>query len=330
MAPLVRWWSGCVWRRLPFCLTICAGPLLGRETGRRALWDRESWRIWSGIFAWPGKKVCPFVRIRAWLWCFCGWAKEVHITGGSLRGAVDEGIRRGYVNGRLRCSVVADPLRRENTGDNTPAVLHVEVVEGDEFTLTLAPKGFGSENMSAMRMFTPAATREDMEDWIASCVDTAGSNPCPPVIVGVGIGGTIEQCALEAKKALLMPMDQPNPDPYYADMEEKTLEKINALGIGPQGMGGRITALGVHIRPTATHIAGLPCVVNMSCHVTRTPRGNSETEEINMLLERTTLLEVDIPGLIRLPGGGKPRREWELSQKNLLHNGKISAIILDS
>jgi len=195
--------------------------------------------------------------------------QEVHITGGSLRDAVDLGVHNGYLNGALRCSVVEDPLRRVNTGDNTPAVLHVELVEGDAFRVTIAPKGFGSENMSAMKMFTPAATREDVEDWIAACVDTAGSNPCPPVIVGVGIGGTIEQCALEAKKALLSPMDAPNPDPYYAAMEEKTLEKINRLGIGPQGMGGRVTALGVHIRPYPTHIAGLPCVVNMSCHVTR-------------------------------------------------------------
>lgn len=204
---------------------------------------------------------------------FLTLGQEVHVVGGSLREAIDEGVRRGYVNGHLRCSVVADPLRRQNTGDNTPAVLHVDIVEGDVFQITVAPKGFGSENMSAMKLFTPAATRQDIEDWIASCMDRAGSNPCPPVIVGVGIGGTIEQCALEAKKALLMPMDQPNPDPYYADMEEKTLEKINALGIGPQGMGGRITALGVHIRPTATHIAGLPCVVNMSCHVTRHAAG---------------------------------------------------------
>ena len=200
---------------------------------------------------------------------FLEMGQEVHITGGSLREAVNQGVRNGYLNGKLRCSVVGDPLRRVNTDDNTPAVLHVEIVEGDGFRVTVAPKGFGSENMSAMKMFTPAATRENIEDWIASCVDAAGSNPCPPVIVGVGIGGTIEQCALEAKKALLSPMDSPNRDPYYADMEEKTLEKINCLGIGPQGMGGRVTALGVHIRPTATHIAGLPCVVNMSCHVTR-------------------------------------------------------------
>ena len=200
---------------------------------------------------------------------FLELGQEVHITGGSLRDAVNLGVHDGYLNGALRCSVVEDPLRRVNTGDNTPAVLHVEIVEGDAFRVTVAPKGFGSENMSAMKMFTPAASREDIEDWIVSCVNTAGSNPCPPVIVGVGIGGTIEQCALEAKKALLAPMDAPNSDPFYADMEEKTLEKINRLGIGPQGMGGRVTALGVHIRPYPTHIAGLPCVVNMSCHVTR-------------------------------------------------------------
>ena len=200
---------------------------------------------------------------------FLELGQEVHITGGSLRDAVNLGVHDGYLNGALRCSVVEDPLRRVNTGDNTPAVLHVEIVEGDAVRVTVAPKGFGSENMSAMKMFTPAASREDIEDWIVSCVNTAGSNPCPPVIVGVGIGGTIEQCALEAKKALLAPMDAPNSDPFYADMEEKTLEKINRLGIGPQGMGGRVTALGVHIRPYPTHIAGLPCVVNMSCHVTR-------------------------------------------------------------
>ncbi len=200
---------------------------------------------------------------------FLELGQEVHITGGSLRDAVNLGVHDGYLNGALRCSVVEDPFRRVNTGDNTPAVLHVEIVEGDAFRVTVAPKGFGSENMSAMKMFTPAASREDIEDWIVSCVNTAGSNPCPPVIVGVGIGGTIEQCALEAKKALLAPMDAPNEDPFYADMEEKTLEKINRLGIGPQGMGGRVTALGVHIRPYPTHIAGLPCVVNMSCHVTR-------------------------------------------------------------
>lgn len=199
--------------------------------------------------------------------------QEVHITGGSLNDAIHLGVHNGYLNGFLRCSVVGDPLRRQNTGDNTPAVIHTTIVPGDGFHITVAPKGFGSENMSAMRMFTPAASWQDIEDWIVSIVSTAGSNPCPPVIVGVGLGGTIEQCALEAKKALMMPMDTPNPDEFYEEKEQTLLEHINRLGIGPQGMGGRITALAVRIRPYATHIAGLPCVVNMSCHVTRHASG---------------------------------------------------------
>lgn len=199
--------------------------------------------------------------------------QEVHITGGSLNDAIHLGVHNGYLNGFLRCSVVGDPLRRQNTGDNTPAVIHTTIVPGDGFHITVAPKGFGSENMSAMRMFTPAASWQDIEDWIVSSVSTAGSNPCPPVIVGVGLGGTIEQCALEAKKALMMPMDTPNPDEFYGEKEQALLEHINRLGIGPQGMGGRITALAVRIRPFATHIAGLPCVVNMSCHVTRHASG---------------------------------------------------------
>lgn len=199
--------------------------------------------------------------------------QEVHITGGSLNDAIHLGVHNGYLNGFLRCSVVGDPLRRQNTGDNTPAVIHTTIVPGDGFHITVAPKGFGSENMSAMRMFTPAASWQNIEDWIVSSVSTAGSNPCPPVIVGVGLGGTIEQCALEAKKALMMPMDTPNPDEFYGEKEQALLEHINRLGIGPQGMGGRITALAVRIRPYATHIAGLPCVVNMSCHVTRHASG---------------------------------------------------------
>lgn len=204
---------------------------------------------------------------------FLTLGQEVHITGGSLTDAVNLGVHNGYLNGFLRCSVVGDPLRRENTGDNTPAVLHTEIVPGDGFEITVAPKGFGSENMSAMKMFTPAATWQNIEDWIVESVSTAGSNPCPPVVVGVGLGGTIEKCALEAKKALLMPMDQPNPDAFYGEKEAALLTYINRLGIGPQGMGGRTTALAVHIRPSATHIAGLPCVVNMSCHATRHASG---------------------------------------------------------
>ena len=204
---------------------------------------------------------------------FLTLGQEVHITGGSLTDAVNLGVHNGYLNGFLRCSVVGDPLRRENTGDNTPAVLHTEIVPGDGFEITVAPKGFGSENMSAMKMFTPAATWQNIEDWIVESVSTAGSNPCPPVVVGVGLGGTIEKCALEAKKALLMPMDRPNPDAFYGEKEAALLTHINRLGIGPQGMGGRTTALAVHIRPSATHIAGLPCVVNMSCHATRHASG---------------------------------------------------------
>ncbi len=200
---------------------------------------------------------------------FLSLGQQVHVVDGDLYEAIHQGVRDGYLKGHLRCSVVSDPLRRENTGDNTPAVIHTTVVPGDKITITLAPKGFGSENMSAMKLFTPSATWEDIAAWIVSCVAGAGSNPCPPVVVGVGLGGTIEQCALEAKKALLMPVDVPNPDPFYGEKEAELLRKINGLGIGPQGMGGRITALGVHIRPYATHIAGLPCVVNMSCHATR-------------------------------------------------------------
>jgi len=200
---------------------------------------------------------------------FAEVGQEAHITGGLLEDAVNEGVRRGYVNGYLRKSVVADPLRRVNTDDNTPAVLHIRLVAGDRLTLTVAPKGFGSENMSAMRMFLPSCSRAEIEDYIAEVIRTAGSNPCPPVVVGVGLGGTAEKAALLAKQALTRPVDRRNPDPYYAEMERSTLEKINRLGIGPQGFGGRTTALAVQIETYPTHIAGLPCVVNVGCHVTR-------------------------------------------------------------
>lgn len=220
-------------------------------------------------FTMAREKGLPICQDTGMAVVFLEVGQEVHITGGSLNDAVGEGVRRGYVNGALRCSVVSDPLRRVNTGDNTPAVIHTEMVPGDRITITLAPKGFGSENMSAMKMFTPAASWEDIRDYIVSWVETAGSNPCPPIVLGVGLGGTMEQCALEAKKALLMPVDEPNPDPFYGEKERELLDRINDLGIGPQGMGGRITALSVHIRPYATHIAGLPCAINMSCHATR-------------------------------------------------------------
>lgn len=200
---------------------------------------------------------------------FADIGQEVHITGGLFDDAVNEGVRRGYLNGYLRKSVVGDPLRRENTGDNTPAILHTRFVGGDRLHLTVAPKGFGSENMSAMRLFLPSDKIETIEDFIVDSVSKAGSNPCPPVVVGVGIGGTIEKAALISKRALLRDLKQPNSDPFYAGMEARLLEKINRLGIGPQGFGGRYTAVKVNIEAYPTHIAGLPCVVNISCHATR-------------------------------------------------------------
>jgi len=200
---------------------------------------------------------------------FLDIGQDAHIVGGDLSAAVNEGVRRGYVNGALRKSVVRDPLRRENTNDNTPAVIHARIVPGDRLDITVAPKGFGSENMSAMKMLLPSAGEKAVEDFIAGTVDAAGSNPCPPVIVGVGLGGTVEMAALLAKRALLRPVDQRNPDEYYAAMENRLLRRINRLGIGPQGFGGINTALAVNIEVYPTHIAGLPCVVNMSCHATR-------------------------------------------------------------
>ena len=200
---------------------------------------------------------------------FVELGQEVHITGGLLEDALNEGVRRGYVDGLLRLSVVADPISRGNTNDNTPAVIHPRLVKGDQLKITVAPKGFGSENMSVLKMFKPAATVEEIEDFIVSAVDQAGSNPCPPIVLGVGLGGTSEQVMELAKRALLRPVGQPHTDAFYADMERRLLEKINRLGIGPQGLGGITTALAVHIETAPTHIAGLPCGLNLSCHVLR-------------------------------------------------------------
>ncbi|MGI6264547.1 MAG: fumarate hydratase [Acutalibacteraceae bacterium] len=200
---------------------------------------------------------------------FVRLGQEVHLTGGLLEDAVNRGVSRGYTEGRLRCSVVGDPLRRVNTDDNTPAVLHLTLTEGDQIEITVAPKGFGSENMSRLRMFTPAADRRDILDFIVETARLAGSNPCPPMVLGVGIGGDFEKCALLAKQALCRGLDTGHPDPFYAQMERDALAAVNALGIGPQGFGGVTTALGVAIETYPTHIAGLPVAVNVGCHVTR-------------------------------------------------------------
>ena len=195
--------------------------------------------------------------------------QDVHITDGDLTEAVNEGVRKGYTKGYLRKSVVKDPVRRGNTGDNTPAMLYTEIVPGEQIKVTVGPKGFGSENMSAIRMFKPSAGIQGIKDFIIETVETAGPNPCPPMVVGVGIGGTFDKAALLAKKALMRPVDTSNPDPYYADLEKEMLQKINELGIGPQGFGGRTTAIGLNIETMPTHIAGMPCAINISCHVTR-------------------------------------------------------------
>ena len=193
---------------------------------------------------------------------------DVHIEGDLIE-AVNEGVRRGYRDGYLRKSVVGDPLRRVNTGDNTPAMLYTELVPGDKLELTVAPKGFGSENMSKLAMLKPSDGVEGVKDFVVKTVEEAGPNPCPPIVVGVGIGGTFDKAALLAKKALMRSTDERNKDEYYAALEAELLDRINALGIGPQGFGGRTTALAVNIETMPTHIAGLPVAVNINCHVTR-------------------------------------------------------------
>lgn len=194
---------------------------------------------------------------------------EVYIEGDTITDAINKGVRLGYEEGYLRKSIVCDPINRVNTGDNTPAVIHYDFVYGDKITVTIAPKGFGSENMSAIKMFSPSAGAEGIKQFVIDTVDSAGSNPCPPIVVGVGIGGNFETCALLAKKALTRDISHRNPDPYYALMEEELLSDINKLGIGPQGFGGTTTALALNIETAPTHIAGMPCAVNISCHVTR-------------------------------------------------------------
>lgn len=200
---------------------------------------------------------------------FVRMGQNVQITGGFIEDAINQGVRQGYEKGYLRKSVVKDPIHRENTKDNTPAVIHYEIVPDDVFHITVSPKGFGSENKSALRMLTPSEGVEGVKRFVLDTVSAAGGNPCPPIIVGVGIGGTMERAALLSKKALLRPLDTPNPDPSLASLEAELLTEINKLGIGPAGFGGITTALGVNILTYATHIAGLPVSVNIGCHATR-------------------------------------------------------------
>lgn len=194
--------------------------------------------------------------------------QDLHIKGGNLENAVNKGVSNGYINGLLRKSIVKDPLDRINTDDNTPAVIHTRIVDGDCLKITVAPKGFGSENMSAVKMLTPAADREKIIQSVIDIVENAGANPCPPMIIGVGIGGDFEYCAYLSKKALCRDSEF-NENPFYCEMEKEILERINRLNIGPQGFGGKATALKVNIEAYPTHIAGLPLAVNIGCHVTR-------------------------------------------------------------
>ncbi|MEW6080995.1 MAG: fumarate hydratase [Bacillota bacterium] len=195
--------------------------------------------------------------------------QDVHFTGGSLVEAINEGVRRGYSDGYLRKSMTDDPFLRKNTGDNTPAIVYTDIVPGDKVKIMVAPKGGGSENMSQARGLTPAAGMEGVKKFVVEVVDKAGSNPCPPILVGVGVGSTFEKAALLAKKALMRPVGQPSPKEHIAQLEKETLEAINALGIGPQGLGGRTTALGVHIETYSSHIASLIAAVNIQCHAAR-------------------------------------------------------------
>ena len=199
---------------------------------------------------------------------FIDIGQDVHVEG-NLEEAIHEGVRQGYKDGYLRKSVVRDPLDRVNTGDNTPAMIYYNIVPGEQIKITVAPKGFGSENMSQIKMLKPSDGLQGVKDFVVKVVEDAGPNPCPPVVVGVGVGGTFDKAAFMAKKALTRPVDSHNEDPFYAALEDELLEKINALGVGPQGFGGRTTALAVNIEKCPTHIAGLPVAVNINCHVTR-------------------------------------------------------------
>ena len=223
--------------------------------------------LWSNLDA-ARQENLPICQDTGMACVFVELGTEVQIEG-SFEAAIHEGVRRGYGEGYLRKSIVADPLRRGNTGDNTPAAITVHLVDGDGCKITVAPKGFGSENMSQIKMLKPADGVEGFKKFVLDTVAAAGSNPCPPIVLGIGVGGSFDKVAYLAKKALLRPLDKPNPDPFYAALEAELLEEINRLGIGPQGFGGRTTCLGLAIEQMPTHVAGLPAAVNVSCHVTR-------------------------------------------------------------
>lgn len=238
--------------------------------------EEETWPVAKDVLASIEENIAiaeegvfPLCQDTGMACVFLEIGQDVHLTGGLLEDAVNEGVRRGYGEGYLRKSIVEDPLRRVNTRDNTPAYIHTEIVAGDKVKITVAPKGFGSENMSRIKMLPPSAGEDGVKDFVVDTCLQAGANPCPPIVIGVGIGGTFDKAALLAKKALLSPAQEPNSDPYYAQMETELLERINQLGIGPQGFGGKTTALAVSIRTTPTHIAGLPVAVNVNCHVSR-------------------------------------------------------------
>lgn len=216
-----------------------------------------------------GEDMIPICQDTGMAVIFMEVGQDVHIEGGSLEEAINEGVRQGYVDGFLRKSVVSDPLIRENTKDNTPAIIHYSIVEGEQVKITMAPKGFGSENMSRVFMLKPADGIEGVKNAVLTAVKDAGPNACPPMVVGVGIGGTFEKCALMAKHALTRDMSKGSEIPYVKELEEELLEKINHLGIGPGGLGGRMTALAVNIETYPTHIAGLPVGINICCHVNR-------------------------------------------------------------
>jgi len=247
------------------------------EGALRAALEREESEVGRGILrqilenaAIARQEKIPICQDCGLAVVFLELGQEVHIVGGDLYEAVNEGVRRGYREGYLRKSVVRQPFSaRQNTGDNTPAVIHTRIVPGEHLRITVAPKGGGSENMSRLAMLTPAAGRQGIVNFVLRTVDEAGANPCPPIILGVGIGGSFERVAYLAKYALLRPLGTPNPDPELADLERELLERVNRLGIGPQGFGGRITALAVHVEAEPCHIASLPAAVNIQCHAAR-------------------------------------------------------------